>query len=99
MMMTLDELAVMLIDCRICPGVAGERCTTHSGRKTRPHANRYRPIAAGWQVGYVDGMSSAIARIRHDCNPDRADLEPRDTLERALAALSESVTFMGRLKP
>lgn len=51
--MSPPELDLLSITCQSCGAVAGEPCTTQTGKHTTyPHVARTRPLYEAWSAGY-----------------------------------------------
>lgn len=87
-MRSLGLMATRLIPCNVCPAEPGQPCTSISGDRlhsgTKVHASRFNAAYAIWVEGHRDGVKFAVDYVARKCDPDRADLDPRGTLERAL---------------
>lgn len=87
-MTRLARISIEHNACDICPAAPGQPCTTISGAMaTRPHANRVRAAEAAWHVGHEAGIRFAVGLIEARCDPDKADLDPRGSLEQCLDIL------------
>lgn len=87
-MRTLTEIAFAELDCPLtfCAGQRGHGCTSRTGRRARAlHSARVAPLYAAWRLGYGHGGEWVVDLVERRCSPDRADLDPRGTLEKALA--------------
>ena len=86
-MRALEDIAQASLRCgRItCQAAPSFPCVTTSGAvATRPHAVRTRALLEAWRVGFHEGGTIVLDTIESECDPDRADLDPRATLTRAL---------------
>lgn len=84
----MNRIAIDLAYCEACSAPSGARCTTTSGAVAiRPHAARTRAAEAAWHVGNEAGIRFAVSLIEARCDPDKADLDPRASLEKCLDIL------------
>ena len=85
-MRVLERIALDLRCQRVtCQAAPSFPCVTTSGAvATRPHAVRTRALLEAWRVGFHEGGTMVADQIASQCDPDRADLDPRATLTRAL---------------
>lgn len=68
----MDLLHDLVLDtvCPRCLAVTGARCVTNSGGRARYfHADRTRPVYAGWRIGYHEGRSDALDVVERSIQP------------------------------
>lgn len=52
------------IPCEHCGSPSGEGCKTRTGRATRAHAERTRPLLDAWRAGVHDGQADLLRSPR-----------------------------------
>lgn len=73
---TMAEIAVSGGPCARCHQPPGQGCVTVKGhapgtRLSHPHAERMRPVEAGWRLGFVAGRSDQTDAIRRRLEQER----------------------------